>query len=796
MPGGAMLLSVVLLVVISTVRPAAGVRDFPELSHLKTKTSPDVQREAARGVISRLVKDRAADFDVDVNPDLGPKERDTFRLSSTGDGRILIEGTTGVAVSMGFYHYIKYWCNAQRTWAGQQTELPPTLPVIEKPVVITSNDRFRYYKNVCTESYSFVFWQWDRWEQEIDWMVLHGINMPLAFTGQEAIFQRVYARLGFTQEDLNEHFGGPAFLAWSRMGNMRGWGGPLPQMWITNQLILQHQVLQRMRDLGMIPVLGGFAGHVPAAITKLYPHANVTRLPLWAGFNSTYSATYLLDFEDPLFQKIGGLFIQETIDEYGTDHIYNADTFNEMLPASNSSEYIAKAGRAVYHGMIAGDNKAVWLMQGWLFMASGFWGAEQVKALVTSVPQGRMIILDLATDLNPIYAHFQSYYGQPFIWCMLHNFGGTSELFGSIDVYNTQPFKGRSFPNSSMIGIGITPEGINQNEVVYEFMAENTWRTEPRDIFKWVEQYALQRYGANNAAIASAWTRLMSSVYNSTDGHHDNDWVLISERPSTNRGIDIWYRPLDLFLSWEGFLTASQELEGNQLFRYDITDVTRNSLQIISYFYYFSMMESYKINDTAGIKSAGGKMSSLLADMDHLLNANDRFLVGRWIRDARSWGSDDSEKLLLEYNARNQITLWGPNGEIVDYAAKQWAGVVAGFYKPRWEFFTSWLVELVQNKTRFDSYIFAEHIMAEVETPWTKSTYPYPTEPKGNPVEISKALFSKYLPVLQHPFFDKLWQQAQSKQKSQLKPEPFYKWRMRQLLNRSKQWRKSGYSEY
>jgi hypothetical protein len=32
------------------------------------------------------------------------------------------------------------------------------------------------------------------------------------------------------------------------------------------------------------------------------------------------------------------------------------------------------------------------------------------------------------------------------------------------------------------------------------------------------------------------------------------------------------------------------------------------------------------------------------------------------------------EKQLYEYNARNQITLWGPHGEIVDYANKQWAG--------------------------------------------------------------------------------------------------------------------------
>lgn len=51
--------------------------------------------------------------------------------------------------------------------------------------------RFRYYQNVCTQSYSNVWWDWPRWEKEIDWMALNGYNMPLAYTGQEALWQEV-----------------------------------------------------------------------------------------------------------------------------------------------------------------------------------------------------------------------------------------------------------------------------------------------------------------------------------------------------------------------------------------------------------------------------------------------------------------------------------------------------------------------------------------------------------------------------------------------------------------------------
>ena len=59
-----------------------------------------------------------------------------------------------------------------------------------------------------------AFWNWTRWQQEIDWMAMNGVNLPLAFTAQESIWQVVYKQLGLTQEELDQHFAGPAFLAW------------------------------------------------------------------------------------------------------------------------------------------------------------------------------------------------------------------------------------------------------------------------------------------------------------------------------------------------------------------------------------------------------------------------------------------------------------------------------------------------------------------------------------------------------------------------------------------------------
>ena len=74
--------------------------------------------------------------------------------------------------------------------------------------------RFRYYQNVCTTSYTFVWWDWSRWERHVDWMALNSYNLVLAFNGQEAIWRRVYENMNMTKDDIDEHFTGPAFLSW------------------------------------------------------------------------------------------------------------------------------------------------------------------------------------------------------------------------------------------------------------------------------------------------------------------------------------------------------------------------------------------------------------------------------------------------------------------------------------------------------------------------------------------------------------------------------------------------------
>ena len=124
----------------------------------------------------------------------------SFVITNAPAGRIAIAGTDAVALASGARWYLAHYANASFSWWGDN--VPSTLASAPLPPVPASGVRqatsfdMRYYFNVCAFGYSTWAWDWERWEQEIDWMALNSINTPLAFVGQEHIFKSLYTSPG------------------------------------------------------------------------------------------------------------------------------------------------------------------------------------------------------------------------------------------------------------------------------------------------------------------------------------------------------------------------------------------------------------------------------------------------------------------------------------------------------------------------------------------------------------------------------------------------------------------------
>lgn len=316
------------------------------------------------------------------------------------NGSIELAGTCATSLATALHWYLKRFALTQKDWYDHdlQVSFPLPRPPKGQKLLRKRNSRLTYYQNVCTVSYSMWHWNWNDWEKHIDWMALNGVNMPLAFTGQEKVWQSLFMNhFNVSKTGLERFFAGAAFLAWGRMGNIRGgWvKGPLPDSFIQSQYELQVKILARFRQYGMLPVMPAFAGHVPEEVKALFPQANITRSAHWCAFPQENCCVYAVEPTDPLYQRIGKLFIEELRRIYpNASSIYQADSYNEISPRSFDAPYLASSSRAVAQSIRAGDPKGVWLMQGWLFVSKA-WTTERIKAYLSGVSNDQMIILDL-----------------------------------------------------------------------------------------------------------------------------------------------------------------------------------------------------------------------------------------------------------------------------------------------------------------------------------------------------------------------------------------------------------------
>ncbi|EQC35408.1 hypothetical protein SDRG_07118 [Saprolegnia diclina VS20] len=679
---------------------------------------------------------------------------------SAVDGKIRLAGSSATALGYGLQWYLKTVVHTQTDWEDHALQLPPVLPLPPGSHRLEKASKYTYYQNVCTVSYSSWSWSWAKWEKHIDWMALNGINMPLAFTGQEKVWQATFEQFGISTAGMDKFFAGAAFLAWGRMGNLRGsWvKGPLPQAFIDDQFELQVRILARMRAFGMLPALPGFAGHVPEEVASKFANASISRSPNWGNFPDAYCCVYMLEPTDPLYLAIGKTFVAVQRRLYGyTSSLYQADTYNEMDPSQSDLPYLAKASKAVIDSMVASDPNAVWLMQGWLFL-SDYWTNDRIEAYVGGVPDDKLLILDLYSEVVPIWEKSHNYFGKSWIYCVLHNFGGNLGLKGDLPTLATDPVAARGRSNGTMVGVGLTMEGIFQNYIVYDLALAMAWAASPVDVPSYVNSYVTSRYHSSDANALAAWTLLSSSVYNVTKEYGGVTKSIVTRRPhwhldaSTFMPSNISYDHGAVIRAWQSLLRAADSapaLATTDTYLHDVVDVTRQALSDAILIDYKHLRAVFRAGSASSseVYAIAQRILDRIVGMERVLASHHDFLLGRWLFDAKDLaGSNTDLALYYEYEARNQVTRWGDsNGNTLgDYATKQWAGLVGSYYLVRWRIWLNEVCSAYEAKRPVDEKA-TKAAMEAFELGWQTEIISYPIDAHGDTLAIAKALLQEFV---------------------------------------------------
>lgn len=654
---------------------------FDETDYAAEILPEDTIREVY-GIIGRVLGTDYRDwFRLILDP-----QAEGFRLEDAGS-QIQVTAPTGVDLAAGVNYYLKYFCNVCISQYARQTQMPFEPVPVGQPIHKTTRARVRYAYNYCTHSYTMPFWGEEEWRRELDYLALCGVNAVLDLTGLEEVWRRFLTRLGYRPFEIQNFLTGPAYYAWLYMANIDSFGGPIHDSWYRDRTELARLNHRIMRTLGMSPILQVYNGMVPADIEEKRPTVRLMSAQgLWNGFERPA----VLKTTHPSYVELSRMFYECQREVYG-DHtrFFAGDLFHEG--GNSGSMSVSKATQIVMDQLLEYRPDACWVIQGW--------GENPRGSMLSGLRKYKdhCLILDLYAEKRPLWKQRKEFKNRPWIYCVLVNFGGRMGVNGPLETV-FDDLQDAMAHAKHFTGVGITPEASGINPIFADMLFDIMWGTE-LTLDQWLEHYARRRYGDSENAFR-ALNILKNTAYGvdtcgTSEGAPDS---LLNARPcqdvkkaSTWSDTDIRY---DKILFEQAARTMAEDydrLSVYDTYQCDLADLLRQVLSNSIQEYTRRIDSALQRKDAARFDHYAAKLLGAADWVDSLSATRAETMVGTWIQKARDRArdTDDFRRHLYEFNARALITTWGSlrqanDGQLKDYANRQWSGLTKDFYKARW----------------------------------------------------------------------------------------------------------------
>ncbi len=693
-----------------------------------------------QGVLHRLLPDQAAQIELATLP-ATPDGHERFRIAAV-HGHVEVAGSTPSALLFGVNWYLKYVAKMQVSTNGIRLAAG-RLPLPRETVERGTPYRYRYALNQNTDGYSSPYWEWPRWEHEIDVLALSGINAVIVERGMDSVLYRTFRDFGYSDQAMRAWITQPAHQNWQLMGNLCCFDGPISQTLLQRRAASAQRIVARLRELGITPVLPGFYGIVPADFAQRFPAAHVVPQGEWAGF----ARPGWLDPRDPLFAKIAAAFYHHQRELFGDSSLYDMEVFQEGGAAGDVP--VAEAARDVQQAMLTAHPQASWMMLAWQ--------GNPRQDLLAGVDRQRLLIVDIDHDRVPRDDRAKDFQGAPFLFGGIWAFGGRSTLGTRLDNYTERlPRLGRDNPN--MAGTAVFPEGMDSNPFAFDLFTEMAWRNAPVDAARWTADYVERRYGAADAHALAAWHALLESAYGiridqipfnserdaAQESLFDAQPSLDANRASNWSPEGLRYDPAIFRRALSEMLQVAPALRGSATYHYDLVDIARQSLANESRRLLPLIKAAYTAKDRALFERLSQRWLDLMDLQDRLLGSEPDFLLGRWLAPVAGWAATPEERVRLDYDARSILTTWGErkaseDAGLHDYGNKDWAGLTRDYYRPRWQAYFDTLDAALRSGAApqpIDWFAFGDR--------WNHGDQVYAAEPHGDAyalaTEVEQAL--------------------------------------------------------
>ena len=698
---------------------------------------------AARSVLEREMPHLAPQIHLRLVPRDYAGKPDGFRIRGER-GDLHVEARTVPTLLFGVNWYLKYVAHLNVSTNGSRLGSPGMqLPRVDGEITRPAPYPFRYALNENTDGYTTPYWDFERWQHEIDILALSGFNAVLIQRGNDLAVYQAFRDVGYSDTDIRKWITQPAHQNWQLMGNMCCFVEPISLALMQKRAASARKLMDALRRLGITPVLPGFWGVVPADFAAHAPGAHVVvQTEPWNGFQRPG----WLDPRDPEFTRLAAAFYKHQRELFGDSTIYDMETFQEGGVSGDVP--VGEAARAIQKALSDAHPGALWFMMAWQ--------SNPRKELIDAVDRNHILIADIEQGRVPRESRDQDFKGARWLFGGLWEFGGRTTMGAPLYDYAQRMPRAATRAGSHLSGTALFTEGLDTNPYAFDLYSEMAWRTKPVCLEKWTADYALRRYGAPDPHAAKAWDILLHTSYSyRADGitnHGERDAAqesIFNAQPSlTAKRNGAWspdeprYNPADLKPALTELLQVAPSLRSTASYRYDLTDVTRQVLADDARRLLPLIRSAYETKDIPRFHALTQEWMRDMAMEDRLLGTNEYFLLGRWLRYVPAWASSPKDLEDIEYDAHSILTTWGDrtaSASLHEYGNRDWAGLVSGYYAPRWKLYFESLDKSLREGSapgHIDWYAFGDA--------WNRSTKQYATKPSGDTyaasLEIARAL--------------------------------------------------------
>lgn len=681
---------------------------------------------AVSGLIERIAGKKYAEKFIFSQIEPLNKGMDRYSIEDTKSKKILIKATSGVAAACAFKWYLENRCGSYVGPLTKRLNLPENPP----DSTFHSDESlclYRYFLNYCTYGYTLVFWDWDRWQQFLDWMMMAGYNLVLNPLAHEVTWLNLLAELGYTKEKAKAFLCAPTFFPWQCMMNLTSWGGAAPDSWYEGRLQLCRKVNSYLKSFGAGVVLPGYSGMVPADFKEHYPEAEPIGQGGWCGMQRPG----ILLPDDSSFKMVAESFYRNQKELLGEDfHYFSTDPFHEG--GDSSSVNLTDYAKTILDCMYIASDNPVWFLQGW--------SNNPIREMLCALPAKNVLIANLKSTTN--INGGDNFAGYPWLYCCVNNFGGQRVMRGNIGKMTGEMHAVLSDCEYTAVGIGMLPEGIECDEILFDAFSTISLTKEPLNADKWLKKQLAVRYGICSDNTFKGWKLLRDKVYiNDTEAIPLESSLLTRPsltvgKVSTSSSDKHSYNPLDLYDAFKILMRDYGSVPTSDTYRLDMLDIARQVIDYKGWEYLKGIQITFNDRNEEEFEKNAKQFMCMYDVVEKLLSCDKHTLLGVWLESAVSYGKTVSEKAYFEFIARTLVTLWGDRGGasvLRDYAAKEWNGLIEDFYRPRWQSYINILRrsfvtgEEPREYNRYDSEYF-----------FTTLSKSYPTEPYG---DFDKALY-------------------------------------------------------